>query len=174
VSRDGSVDGDVAVSRQPTGGLKALLVIVLMALAGCGGGSSASPGPASSDDYPYASGETPGPTLNVDPQLCAAMHNLGVAVAGVKAVKLKPTTRDDLEVAFGNVNVAMDDVWRFAPDLLNARVRTLGYAVVDLGLAVEDFRTTDHLTQAGPDIDRKGSVVEKALRGLRVATTCPA
>ena len=104
------------------------------------------------------------------------MRSLVAAVAAVKAVKLGRTTRDDLVVAFGNVSVAMDDVRRFAPDALNARVRTLGYAVTDLGLSVEDYRTVDisQLDQAGPDIDRKGTVAEKALRGLRLSTSCPA
>ena len=133
-----------------------LLVAVVLALAGCGGGSNASPSPNASDDSPYASGETPGPTLNVDPQVCDAMRSLAAAVAAVKAVKLGRTTRDDLLVAFGNVSVAMEDVRRFAPDALRARVRTLGYAVTDLGLSVEDYRTTDRPDLAAPDIDRKG------------------
>ena len=151
-----------------------LVALLLLGLVACGSGPASSPTPVASDASPDPSGGVPGPTFTVDPQLCEAMRNLATAVASVKAVKLKTSTRDDLGVAFDNVGVAMDDIQRFAPDALIAQVRTLSYAVTDLGLSVEDYRTTDHPDQAAPAIDRKGVTVEKVLRSLHAATSCPA
>jgi hypothetical protein len=62
----------------------------------------------------------------------------------------------------------------FAPARMRTRVRTLGFAVTNLTIAVEGFVTADRIEPAAATIKRRTTALRRALDSFRTWVGCPA
>jgi hypothetical protein len=145
--------------------LASLLVVVLtLVLAGCGA-SGSSNGPTSSTDPgspdPSAS---PAPSLDVeDIAVCRATLRMEDGLARVQAVKLRQGARNRLDQAMQSVLTGQDALLQHAQYDMRTRLRTLGLAVTNMTLAVEDFQTTDHIDVASANVRRASAQLHRAI-----------
>ena len=59
-----------------------------------------------------------------------------------------------------------------APRGMADQLEAMDWAVIDLGLAVEDYTTTDRFDQAADHVLRRDIAFDRAIRRLRARTTC--
>jgi hypothetical protein len=147
--------------------LVALLTLVLMA---CGGDAPPA-GPAGS----Y--GPSTSPMASLDPDaigVCEAMLMMEAGLARVQAVKLRAGARRRLDQAVQSVLTGQDALLQRAPYRMRTRLRTLGIAVTNLVLAVEDFRTTVRLDVAAVNVRRASTQLRKAIDSFQRWVGCGA
>ncbi len=116
--------------------LVSLLTLVLVA---CGG-----PGDAGTTEL-APSIRAASPLASLDPDdvaVCEAMLVMEDGLHRVQAVKLRAGARHRLDQALQSVLTGQDAVLQNATLRMRTRLRTLGLAITNLVLAVEDFRTT--------------------------------
>ena len=147
--------------------LVALLTLVLMA---CGGAAPPA-GPAGS------SGPSTSPLASLGPDeigVCEAMLVMEAGLARVQTVKLRAGARHRLDQAVQSVLTGQDALLQRAPYWMRTRLRTLGIAVTNLVLAVEDFRTTIHLDVAAVNVKRASTQLRKSINSFQRWVGCGA
>jgi len=143
-----------------------LLVAALVAaivVAGCDSGAAT---PSPSVD-PSAS-----PIIATDAEFCGALGVLESEYRILGDIKLRPTNRRALNAQFEQLGIAWDDVRAVAPRGLRAQMNDMNWAVIDLGIAIEDYTTTAQFTEAADQIQKRDMAFDKAFGRLRARTTC--
>ena len=136
-----------------------LLVVVLTLVVVACGGPSAPTRPTGSVD-PSAS-----PLASLDPDavaVCEDMLLMDDGLVRVQNVKLRAGARGRLDQALQSVLTGQDALVQHASNQMSTRLRTLGLAINNLVIAVEDFRTTIHLDVAAVNVRRATTQLRKA------------
>ena len=143
-----------------------LALVLTLVIAGCGAGSS---GPTT----PSRPGATPAPTLDVvDASVCEATLTMEEGLARVKRIKVRRGSRGRLEQAMESVLTGQDALVQRAPYQMRTRLRTLGLAVTNLTLAIEDVRTTARLDAAASNVKRSVTGLGKAIDKFQAWVGC--
>ena len=148
--------------------LAPLLLVLVLVIGACGAGSPGSTPP----DQPGAS-----PARSLDPidvAVCEATLIMEAGLTRVKAIKVRRNTRGRLEQALQSVLTGQDALRQRAPYQMRTRLRSLGLAVTNLTLAVEDLRTTDNVDAAATNVKRSGTALGKAIRSFQRWVGCGA
>ena len=119
-----------------------------LALAGCDGGGAATPAPSVD---PSAS-----PIIATDAEFCGALGVLQSEYRILGDIKVRPTNRRALNAQFEQLGIAWDDVRAVAPRGLRDQMNDMNWAVIDLGIAIEDYTTTAQFTEAAVLLTRLG------------------
>jgi hypothetical protein len=72
------------------------------------------------------------------------------------------------------VLTGQDALRQRAPYQMRTRLRSLGLAVTNLALAVEDLRTTDNVDAAATNVKRSSTALGKAIRSFQRWVGCGA
>jgi hypothetical protein len=140
-------------------------LVLLTVLAGCtaGAGTPVPTAPAGSFESPVVA---------MDPVLCDALDRVGKELRDVRETRLRRTQRDLLQRRFEDIRVMTDEVERIAPYELGPHLNVLWDMVWQLGLAVEDYRTTNQPAEAEGYIRRSITALQRALTRFRRAASC--
>ena len=151
---------------------------ILVLTTACGSpiaGAPASPGmspPVGTADPaadPLASGE-----LAVDPCLYVAATESQLEV--MRSVELRLPNRDELDIELGSLQAAVDELTTADFGTLTPQVEEpltdLGYRLIELELAVEDFRTNPRLRPAAAHVEEDAQSFADALAGLALLARC--
>ena len=117
------------------------------------------------------------PLASLDPDdiaVCEAMLVMEDGLHRVQAVKLRAGARHRLDQALQSVLTGQDALLQNASLRMRTRLRTLGIAITNLVLAVEDFRTTIHLDVAASNVKRSSSQLRKAIDTFQRFVGCEA
>ena len=147
-----------------------LVTVLTFGLVACGGGAAPSSSPAST-------GPDASPLASLDPQdvlVCEATLLMESGLDRVRAVKLRRGARNRLDQALQSVLTGQDALLQRATYRMRTRLRTLGIAVTNLTLAVEDFRTTIHLDVAATNVRRASTQLGKAIDNFQKWLGCGA
>jgi hypothetical protein len=152
--------------RPPRPILTLLVTAVAVLVTGCGLGSGPSPTPSPD---PSAS-----PIVTTESDFCEALDVLESEHVILRQIRLRPGNRRALDDQYDEVRIAWEDMARVAPRDLKDQLDALRWAVIDLGIAVEDYTTTSRFDQAAEHVLREDIAFDRTLGRLRVRTTCPA
>lgn len=142
--------------------LSALVTGILVAGCEPGGG----PGPQRTID-PSAS-----PIIDTEDEFCAALDELESEHERLRQIRLRPGNRQALDDRYDELDLAWDDVRRVAPRGMEVQIRAMDWAVIDLGLAIEDYRTTNRPDDAAAHVLRRDIGFDRAIARLRARTDC--
>lgn len=163
--------------RSPAPALLALLLLILAACSdGAPGaspdpGASASPAPSSLEASfePMASGA-------VQAALCAKIAELEASVVELRAIELRIVNRVALDIqldAVGNAFAAVEESESGSlEEQLEAPLRRLGYGLIELELAVEDFRTNSRPRRAVPHVQEDAESFADELAAFAILARC--
>ena len=146
-----------------------LAVLALVIVAGCGGGAA-----------PTGPGATGAPTASVPPlgeaelAVCDGTLRMGDGVTRLERTRVRRGAGNDLASALDLVLEGQRLVLDYATGRMRRQVRTLGFAVTNLTIAVEGFRTADRLQAAASTIRRRTSGMRRAIDNFRSWVGCPA
>jgi hypothetical protein len=140
------------------------LAIAVAVMAGCAAqGPTDSPSPAGSAS-PTA---RPRPT-----ELCAAIGQLQEDIGDFRQLRFRSGNAGLMALRHASIEFSYEAVADLAPPGRAALVNALGDAVTTLGLAVEDYRTTDRLSAAEAYVRRSTDALARATRALKNAVRC--
>jgi hypothetical protein len=142
------------------------LAVLLLVLAGCTAGAETPP-PSGLPD-----GSLESPLVAMDPVLCGALDRVGKELRDVRDTRLRRAVGDLLQRRFEDIRVMTNEVDRVATYELAAHLNSLWDAVTQLGLAVEDYRTTDQPSEAVSYIRRSITQLQRTLTRFRRAASC--
>ncbi len=146
---------------------RASALLLVLVLAGCGAGTPASPTAS------LRPGDSPAPSLDDGGiAVCDATLMMETGLTLVAAVKLKRGARDQLEQALQSVLTGQDALRSRASYRMRTRLRTLGLAVTNLTLSVEDFRTTSHISDAAVNVRKATKALGKAIDAFQRWVGC--
>jgi hypothetical protein len=143
-------------------------VLLLAALLGCGGG--AVPGDPVTSADPSASAQVLG---EAELAVCDGTIRMDQGVTRLRSVRLRRGAGGNLVGALDLVLEGQRLVEEYAPSRMRTRVRTLGFAVSNVVIAVEDFRTTDRQQVAASNIRRRTNALRRSIEGFREWVGCP-
>jgi hypothetical protein len=139
-----------------------------MLLTGCGGGSGTS-GP----------GSTVGPSSSAvvldedELAVCDGTLRMAQGASRLRSVRIRHGAADRLTSAMDLITEGQQLIVEYAPGPMRTRVRTLGFAVTNLVIAVEDFRTTDRIDAAATNVKRRTTALRRAIDTFRASVGCP-
>lgn len=127
-----------------------------------------------------AGGATPAPTLDpsaspviqTDETFCGALDVLESEHQILREIKLRQANRTKLADQFDEVRIAWEELQRVAPRGMRDQLDGMGWAVIHLGLAIEDYATTSRLDEAADHVLRRDLAFDKAIGKVRARTTC--
>lgn len=153
-----------------SGRLTAATIIVLLVavLAGCGGG--AAPAPTSTPPGPSASVPVLG---EAELAVCDGTVRMDEGVRRLRSIRLRRGAGNSLVGALDLILEGQRLVGEYASSRMRARVRTLGFAVTNVVIAVEDFQTTDRQQVAASNIRRRTNALRRAIDTFREWVGCP-
>jgi len=135
---------------------------------GCGGGA------APSVPLPTADPSASIPVLGeAELAVCDGVARMTEGVERFRTTRLRKGADARLSGALDLVTEGQRIVIDFAPTRMYTRVRTLGFAVTNMTIAVEDFGTTDRLDAAASNIKRRTTALRRAVDGFRTWVGCP-
>ncbi len=159
-------------------------VIVALVAISCGGEAASSPTVSSS---PLASG-TPGATNAPGPSIeavasgdvvigpCTHVIDVGDRLAGLGEVELKLPNRVTLDIELSKVQAAFAELRQADLGPLEAQLedplRRLGYRLIDLEIAVEDFRTNARPRRAAAHVEEDSKAFADAIAGFTILARC--
>lgn len=146
----------------------AVLVLLVATLVGCGSGSAPG-GPVASAD-PSASMPVLG---EAELAVCDGTVRMSEGVTRLRSVRVRRGAGNSLGGALDLVLEGQRLVEEYAPSRMRTRVRTLGFAVTNVVIAVEDFRTTDRQQAAASNIRRRTNALGHGIEGFREWVGCP-
>ena len=155
--------------RRRAGRSLTLAVLVLVVVAGCGGGVA-----------PTGPGTTGAPTASAPPlgeaelAVCDGTVRMDDGVTRLEGLRVRRGSANDLASALDLVLEGQRLVLDYAPGRMRRQVRTLGFAVTNLTIAVEGFRTADRLEAAASTIRRRTTAMRRALDSFRSWVGCSA
>lgn len=146
-----------------------LVTPLLATVVGCGGGAApATPAPTID---PSASAT---PALGeAELAVCDGAARMSDGVTMIRTIRLRKGADGRLASALDLVGEGQRLVLDFAPARMYVRVRTLGFAVTNLTIAVEDLQTTDRLDAAVSNVKRRTTALRRAIDGFRAWVGCP-
>jgi len=144
----------------------AAIAVGLAAIVLTGCSAQQGPRPTRSAD-PSAS-----PIIETDAPFCGALDVLQSEHMILREIRLRPANRGALDDQFDQLDIAWQDVRDAAPRGMAEQLDALDWAVIDLGLAVEDYTTTDRFEQAADHVLRRDITFARAIARLRARTTC--
>lgn len=153
------------MGRRARGGV--VLTLIAVSVVGCGGGASPS-GPAT----------TVGPSASVpvlgeaELAVCDGTLRMAEGVARIREIRLGRAATARVANAFDLVVEGQALVTEYAPSRMRTRARTLGFAVTNLAIAVEDLRTTNRVDAAVSNIRRRTTALRRSLEGFRTWVGC--
>lgn len=142
--------------------------MLVAALAGCGGGTA-----------PIDPVATGGPSSSVpilgeaELAVCDGTIRMGQGVTALRAIRLRKDAGNHLGSALETVLEGQRLVSEYASGRMRARVRTLGFAVTNVTIAVEDYRTTDRFQAAASNVRRRTTALRRTLDSFRSWVGCP-
>jgi len=127
-----------------------------------------------------AGGATPVPTLDpsaspviqTEPVFCGALDVLESEHQILREIKLRQANRSDLADQFDEVRIAWEEAQLVAPRGMRDQLDAMRWAVIDLGLAIEDYTTSARLEQAADHVLERDIAFDKVIEKLRARTTC--
>lgn len=137
---------------------------LLSLIAGCDIGPARTPRPSVD---PSAS-----PIIETDADFCEALDVVEGEHAILRRIRLRPTNRRELDDQFEQLRIAWQDLLPVAPRGMKAQLDALRWAVIDLGIAIEDYATTDKLAEAADHVLKRDIAFHRVLGRLRARTTC--
>jgi len=149
---------------RPTRPHLALALVACLLLTGCE--LAQGPAPRRTID-PSAS-----PIIETEDDFCAALDVLENEHQILREIRLRPGNRRALTDQFDQLDLAWDEVKRLAPRGMGDQIDVMSWAVIELGLAVEDYTTTSRFDEAADHVLRKDIAFDKAIGRLRARTTC--
>jgi hypothetical protein len=145
-----------------------LLALLLWVLLGCGGGA---PGEATPSDQPSASAAVLSEAVLA---VCDGTVRMTQGATALQRIRLRQGAAGQLGNALDLVVEGQQLVLDYAPSVLRTRVRSLGFAVTNITIAIEGFRTTNDLATAADTIRRRTTALRRAIDSFRVSVGCPA
>jgi len=136
----------------------------MVLMAGCQLGQGPTPRPTID---PSAS-----PIIETDAEFCGALDVFDSEHQILREIRLRPGNRRALDDQFEQLDIAWDDVRRAAPRGMTDQLDALDWAVIELGLAVEDYTTTSDFEEAADHVLRKDIALDRSTGRLRARTTC--
>lgn len=155
--------------RHRAGRSLALALLAVLALVGCDTGGVAPTGPVATD----------APTSSVSPlgepelAVCDGIVRMTQGVTRLEGVRIRRGAAGSLETALDLVLEGQSLVLDYVPGRLRRQVRTLGFAVSNLIIAVEGFRTTNRIEAAAATIRRRTTALRRAIDQFRSQVGCP-
>jgi hypothetical protein len=161
-----------------------LSVIVSLVVVACGDEASSS---SPIDSGPLPSGvpsETMAAERTIEPLAtgdmaigpCAPVTDLQDRLAGLVEVELRLPNRVTLDIELGKVQSAFAELRRVDLGPLEAQLedplRRLGYRLIDLEIAVEDFRTTSRPRPAAAHVEEDSTAFGDAVAGFAILARC--
>lgn len=145
-----------------------VLVLLAAIIVACGGGAAPSLPSATTD--PSASVPVLG---EAELAVCDGTVRMSQGVARIRDARVRRGADGRLESALGLVVEGQQLVLEYATRRMRARVRTLGFAVTNMTIAVEDFRTTDRVEAAASNIKRRATALRRSIESFRSWLGCP-
>ncbi len=142
------------------------VTVAAFGVTGCAAGPPATPPPAPDPSL--------GPVIAADDDVCAALDVMSQEHLLLREIRLRPANRRALDDQFEQLQLAWRDLLDVAPIDLDDQMDALRWAVIDLGLAVEDYTTTTRFAEAAEHVLREDIAFARTLGHLRARTTCPA
>lgn len=180
---DGLLVGCCLTCTEMRHSLAVLAAVTLLAVGACGG----DPAPAGSAD-PSADPQgaellaspspspTPEPMVEPEGELCQRVGEMEMRLAALQTVELKLVNRTALEVDLDQLMAAFEELSRTdlgdREDQLDPSLTRLGYRLVELGLAVEDFRTNSRPRRAAPNVEEDTGKVADELAAFVILSRC--
>ena len=141
-----------------------LAMLLVVVLAGCGSGGAPTSPVASTTVGSLDPSASPLPSLDIeDIAVCQATLRMEDGLVRLRAVKLRQGARNRLEQAHQSILTGYDALLLHAQRDMRTRLRTLGLAITNIALAVEDFRTTDRIDVAAANVRRASTQLGKAI-----------
>ena len=147
-----------------------LVALLALTLVGCSGAAV----PAAPSDPTGPSGSSLASLGPDEIGVCEAMLTMEAGLARVRSVKLRAGARNRLNQALQSVLTGRDALLQVAPYQISTRLRTLGIAISNLEIAVEDFQTTLHIDTAAADVRRNSQQLRKAIDTFQRWVGCDA
>lgn len=151
--------------RRPRPTLPLLATALVTLAAGCSLGPAPTPTPSPD---PSAS-----PIIATDDDFCAALDVLENEHVILRQIRLRPTNRRELDDQYEQLRIAWEDMTGVAPRGMKDQLDAVRWAVIDLGIAVEDYTTTTRFDEAAEHVLREDIAFDRTLGRLRARTTCP-
>jgi hypothetical protein len=146
-----------------------LALLAIVAVVGCGGGASPS-GPTTTSGSPAASAS---PLGEAELAMCDGTVRMGDGVARLEGIRMRRGAGNTLGSALDLVLEGQRLVLDYAPGRLRSQVRTLGFAVTNLTIAVEGLRTADRVEAAAATIRKRTTALGRAIDHFRTVVGCP-
>ena len=144
------------------------VVLAVMAVAGCGGGAAPT-GPGTTDTSSPSA-----PALDEDElAVCDGTVRMSDGVTRLEGIRLRRGASNTLGSAVDLVLEGQQLVLDYAPGRMRPQVRTLGFAVTNLTIAVEGLRTAERVEAAASNIRRRITSLRKAVDHFRSWVGCP-
>jgi hypothetical protein len=154
--------------RRRAGRSLVLAVLAAVVVTGCGGG--AAPTGPNTTDVPSPS---VAPLSEAELAVCDGTVLMREGVARLERIRVRRGAGDSivgaLDLVLEGQRLVLDDT----PGRLRQQARTLGFAVTNLTIAVEGFRTTDRMEAAAATIKRRTTALRKAIDTFRASVGCP-
>lgn len=144
------------------------MVLLAVTLVACGGGSEPSFPAATSD--PASSIPVLG---EAELAVCDGTVRMAQGVARLRDIRARKGAEARLDAALSLVVEGQRLVLDYGTARMRTRVRTLGFAVTNMTIAVEDFRTTDRLEAAASNIKRRTTALRRSIESFRSWLGCP-
>lgn len=144
------------------------LTLLVLSVLGCGGGASPS-GPVG----------TSGPSASLpilgeaELAVCDGTLRMSEGVARIREIRLRRGAEARVADAFDLVAEGQALVTDYASSRMRTRARTLGFAVTNLAIAVEDLHTTNRVDAAISNIKRRTTALRRSIEGFRTWVGCP-
>jgi hypothetical protein len=155
--------------RRRTGRTLVLALVAAVGVVGCGGGATAPTDPGVTDS-PTASARVLG---EAELAVCDGTIRMGQGVTRLRQVRIRRGAADRLGSALDMVLEGQQLVLDYQPGRMRSRVRTLGFAVTNMTIALEDFRTTDRYDAAASNVKRRITALRRAIDSFRSWVGCP-
>jgi len=138
-------------------------------MVGCAGGTPPTPSPS------VVPGTSPAASLRTSELgVCEATSTMDDGLTRLQAITLRRTSRRRLDQALEHILTGQDVLRQRATYRMGSRIRTLGIAVTNLILAVEDFQTTTRYDLAAANVRRSANAMGKAVRSFERWVGCDA
>jgi hypothetical protein len=145
-----------------------LPLLAVATLVACGGATPSAP---VASLLPSASSPVLG---QAELTVCDGTVQMRDGVTHLRQVRLRRGAADQLGVALDIVVEGQRLVTDAATTRMRTRVRTLGFAVSNMVIAVEDVRTTDRIDAAASNLRRRTTALRRAIDSFRDWVGCPA
>ena len=140
----------------------AIALLVALVVAGCDAGASRTPGPTVD---PSAS-----PVIETDVAFCESLDVMQNEHVLLRRIRLRPGNRRALDDQYEQLRLAWQDMTIVAPRGMDDQLDAMRWAVIELGIAVEDYTTTARFAEAAEHVLRRDIAFDRTLDRLRASS----